>query len=431
MLENQILEIFEETKMLTFADLRYHLTKKYVDVESTDILRSTLNQLVNEGRLKVFRICYNKIYYPPNIDFQLMTKRISLEINQMIKERCCVPAFVVAKHVQLKNKISSGVVYDICRSLIREGCFCLDYMITRNSKRIPFYYSKEMEEALELIESEIFDIIKKIKRGCTRDFSRKIKASFSGGTLLTLSMILLHLVYRGELGLVTDGFNKVFFEPGNKVYAEEYLKDFRRFSRLEYYKDELNEICNELSVPEAVLDQSYLLLKKAIRRGIVRGRSGSEVSLACLYTSILVNDIPITPDELANVTGISRNSILRNSKLIRKELKIRVDYFSRGTELFIRKILEELVRNNAIDQKEAKKIYEFSKQFILSIPKRYRLGRRPSSLASAAIYLASRMLEIPLTQKDICDVAGVTEVTLRNILRSWREKGFVTYQQSW
>lgn len=431
MLENQILDVFEETEMLTFADLRYYLTKRGLDIESVDTLRSTLDRLVNEDRLKAFRIRYNKIYCHPDIDFQLATKRISSEINQVMKKRGCVPAFVVTRHIQQKHKVSSGVIYGICRNLIKNRSFCSDYMVTRNFKQIVFYYSNEMEEVLELIEREALDIIKKIKRGSTRDFSRKIKVSFLGDTILTLSIVLLHLVYKGELGLVTDGFSKVFFEPGNKVSAEEYLNDFRRFSRLEYYRDELNEICTELNIPEVVLDQSYLFLKKAIERGIVRGRSGSDVSLACLYTSILANDIPITPDELSEVTGISRKSILNNSKRIRRELEIRVDYFSRRAELFVKKILKKLLRNKKIDQEEAKEIYEFSKEFMLSIPKRYRLGPKPSSLASAVIYLASQMLEISLTQTDICSIARVTEVTLRNILRSWKEKGFIKDQSTW
>ena len=41
-------------------------------------------------------------------------------------------------------------------------------------------------------------------------------------------------------------------------------------------------------------------------------------------------------------------------------------------------------------------------------------GKGPTGLAAAAIYIASVLLNDRRTQSDIADVAGVTEVTIRN-----------------
>ena len=41
-------------------------------------------------------------------------------------------------------------------------------------------------------------------------------------------------------------------------------------------------------------------------------------------------------------------------------------------------------------------------------------GKGPTGVAAAAIYIAANMENQPRTQKEIADVAGVTEVTIRN-----------------
>jgi len=41
-------------------------------------------------------------------------------------------------------------------------------------------------------------------------------------------------------------------------------------------------------------------------------------------------------------------------------------------------------------------------------------GKSPTGLAAAAIYIASRQSESPRTQREIADISGVTEVTIRN-----------------
>ena len=41
-------------------------------------------------------------------------------------------------------------------------------------------------------------------------------------------------------------------------------------------------------------------------------------------------------------------------------------------------------------------------------------GKGPTGVAAAAIYIAANMMNEPRTQKEIAEVAGVTEVTIRN-----------------
>ena len=49
-------------------------------------------------------------------------------------------------------------------------------------------------------------------------------------------------------------------------------------------------------------------------------------------------------------------------------------------------------------------------------------GRGPTGVAAAALYIASAMFGEKRTQKEVADVAGVTEVTIRNRYRELKKE---------
>jgi len=49
-------------------------------------------------------------------------------------------------------------------------------------------------------------------------------------------------------------------------------------------------------------------------------------------------------------------------------------------------------------------------------------GRGPTGVAAAAIYIASIMMNERRTQREVAEVAGVTEVTIRNRYKEIVEK---------
>jgi len=49
-------------------------------------------------------------------------------------------------------------------------------------------------------------------------------------------------------------------------------------------------------------------------------------------------------------------------------------------------------------------------------------GRGPTGVAAAAVYIAALLKNEKRTQKQVANVAGVTEVTIRNRYRELKEK---------
>ena len=49
-------------------------------------------------------------------------------------------------------------------------------------------------------------------------------------------------------------------------------------------------------------------------------------------------------------------------------------------------------------------------------------GREPTGVAAATLYIASMLLGVRVTQKDVAEIANVSEVTIRNRYKEFCEK---------
>ena len=49
--------------------------------------------------------------------------------------------------------------------------------------------------------------------------------------------------------------------------------------------------------------------------------------------------------------------------------------------------------------------------------KSYIMRKRPESVASAVVYLAAKIYDMRITQKEICNALGISEYTLRKIYK--------------
>jgi transcription initiation factor TFIIB len=112
-----------------------------------------------------------------------------------------------------------------------------------------------------------------------------------------------------------------------------------------------------------------------------------------------------TLDEIAQYTKANRKEVARCYRLILRELDIEVpvsdpkDYVTR---------IGNLLGLSGQTMRMAAEIIDKAKQLGLTA------GKDPAGLAAAAIYIAALLNDERRTQKEIAQVAGVTEVTVRN-----------------
>jgi len=176
---------------------------------------------------------------------------------------------------------------------------------------------------------------------------------------------------------------------------------------------ELRVIASYLHLPNVVRDEASRIYNYVLQRGLVRGRSMESVIAACLYAACRSYNIPRTLDEMATASDVERKEIGRTYRFIIRRLGIKVkqsspkDYVSR---------FSSVLKLSPKTQNEALKILKKAKDSELTS------GRGPAGIAAAALYVAALINDEKKTQREVADIAGITEVTIRNRYKELIEK---------
>jgi len=168
---------------------------------------------------------------------------------------------------------------------------------------------------------------------------------------------------------------------------------------------ELRRVASFLNLPSVVRDEASRVYNFVLQRGLVRGRSMESVIAACIYAACRSYNIPRTLDEISAASDVERKEIGRTYRFIVRKLKIKItpsspkDYISRFASILH---LSPKTQNDALKVLKKADISELTS------------GRGPAGIAAAALYVAALLNDEKKTQREVADVAGITEVTIRN-----------------
>jgi transcription initiation factor TFIIB len=168
---------------------------------------------------------------------------------------------------------------------------------------------------------------------------------------------------------------------------------------------ELKRVSSFLKLPKSVEEEAARIYTLAVQRGLVRGRSMESVVAGALYAACRRHEVPRTLDELSEASGIEKKEIGRTYRFVTRELGLTilpsnpVDYIAR---------FASALKLSAETQSKAIEILERAQKIELTS------GRGPTGIASAALYVSALVHGEKRTQREVADVAGVTEVTIRN-----------------
>ena len=168
---------------------------------------------------------------------------------------------------------------------------------------------------------------------------------------------------------------------------------------------ELKRVSSFLKLPKSVEEEAARIYTMAVQRGLVRGRSMESVVAGALYASCRRHEVPRTLDELSEASGIDKKEVGRTYRFITRELGIRIlpsnpiDYLPRFVSA---------LKLSAETQSKAVDILNQARDAELTS------GRGPTGIAAASLYVAALMNNEKRTQREVADIAGVTEVTIRN-----------------
>ncbi len=168
---------------------------------------------------------------------------------------------------------------------------------------------------------------------------------------------------------------------------------------------EIDRYSSGMGLPRSVRETAAMIYRKAAFKNLVRGRSIEGITAASLYAACRQCHVPRTLDEVSLATRLPRKEIGRNYRFVSRELELRLmptipkDYIARFCSV--------LKLSNGVQTKTLEILERAANHELTS-------GRGPTGLAAASMYIASVLCGERRTQREVADVAGVTEVTIRN-----------------
>jgi transcription initiation factor TFIIB len=182
---------------------------------------------------------------------------------------------------------------------------------------------------------------------------------------------------------------------------------------LAFALSELDRMASALGLPRNVRETAAVVYRDAVDKNLIRGRSIEGVAAAALYAACRQCSVPRTLDEIAEVSRVSRKEIGRTYRFISRELGLKllptspIDYVPR--------FCSGLTLKGEVQSRAVEILRQAGERELTS-------GRGPTGVAAAAIYISSILGGERRTQREVAEVAGVTEVTIRNRYKELAEK---------
>ena len=176
---------------------------------------------------------------------------------------------------------------------------------------------------------------------------------------------------------------------------------------------ELDRLTGKVYVSPPIKEKAAVIYRKALDKGLVRGRSINAIAAASLYAACRKSGTPRTLREIAEASLVDKKDVARCYRLLLQELNVHMPVAEPLT--YVSKIAEK----NGISGKA-----QGAAIAILREARRTRVsaGKDPMGLAAAALYIACLQHNERKTQKDIAEAAGVTEVTIRNRYKTLKKQ---------
>ncbi len=174
---------------------------------------------------------------------------------------------------------------------------------------------------------------------------------------------------------------------------------------LQFALSETDRMASALAIPRSVREVACVTYRRALAEDLIRGRSIEGVATSTLYIACRMEGIPRSLEEVSAVSRVDRKEIGRTYRYIAQELTLEMHPVD--PKKYVPRFCSELDLTEEVQAKANEIIDVTTEQGLLS-------GKSPTGYAAAAIYAASLLCNEKKTQREVADVAQVTEVTIRN-----------------
>jgi len=174
---------------------------------------------------------------------------------------------------------------------------------------------------------------------------------------------------------------------------------------------ELRRLSENLSLSESITERAAYIYRKALRRSLVRGRSISAMMAASLYAACRDRSIPRTLKDVASASNVKKKDLARSYRLLVKEMDMKMPVVDPA------RCVSKIASRAKVSEKTQRRALQI---LVLADRARISAGKDPMGLSGSAIYVACTLESEAITQREVAEAAGVTEVTIRNRYKGLR-----------
>lgn len=175
--------------------------------------------------------------------------------------------------------------------------------------------------------------------------------------------------------------------------------------------DLLNRIKDKLSLSSVCIEEALGYYKKALSKGLIKGRSIKEMIVSCVYLTCKSSNIPRTLTEISTIVEADEIFAARCYRLLMRELKIKHVQFK--PTIFIRKIADEAEISERTARESIDTLMAIQNENVFS-------GKNSLSIAAAILYITCRKHKQKISQARIASAANINIMTLRKRLSEVR-----------
>jgi len=200
------------------------------------------------------------------------------------------------------------------------------------------------------------------------------------------------------------------------------LRDWRRRQRIDQRSKTRDSRSRNLSVamqfirdrgdlPPQIEQEAASLYRHSVERGLVTGRSIRGVTAACVYIAAREAKIPRKIEDIGEsfdmVSDVEVKELKRTIRLVARNLGT---HHITGPEEYFEKFHSDLGLPPEV-LGATREIWSRVKDDLSW------QGKKPSGIAGVVLYYASQNSTSSRTQSEVCSVSGISEVTLRGLLK--------------
>ena len=174
---------------------------------------------------------------------------------------------------------------------------------------------------------------------------------------------------------------------------------------LAFALSEISKIVNNLNLPKNIQETASVIYRKAVKEGLIRGRSIQGVTAATIYVACRQCGVARTLDDIAQASIVNKKEVGRCYRFLLNQLNYYIPPVK--TSQYLTKFSNQLPMEGTAEE-IAHRILFVAKELKLTS------GRGPAGIAAAASYIASTLTGERRTQREVAEIAQVTEVTIRN-----------------